>query len=141
MRVVFPDGHSVQAHGLSGFIPTDDHVDPDWALYLDDQWGSKAVAWPYRLVHWPDFGLPVDEGDAFAAFEEAAHRIADGQVIDIACDGGTGRTGTALACLAVRGGVPLVDVLTWVRDRYSPYAVERVEQEQLVLRFATWSAR
>jgi hypothetical protein len=35
-----------------------------------------------------------------------------------------GRTGTALAALAVLDGLPSADAVRWVRDRYSPRAVE-----------------
>jgi protein-tyrosine phosphatase len=136
-----PGGGVVQAHGLAGYIPAHDHEDPDWALYLDVQWSSEDVPWPYRLVDWPDFGLPVDERDAFEALEEAAQRIARGELIEVACDGGTGRTGTALACLAIIAGVSPAEAVNWVRDCYSPNAVERVEQEELIVRFAAWSAQ
>jgi hypothetical protein len=140
MRVELPGGKIVQARGLSGLISTDDDEPPEWALYLDEQWLERTVDWPYRYVEWPDFDLPMDEADAFAAFAEAWQRAERGELIEIACDGGTGRTGTALACIAHLAGVGLADVVAWVRSHYHRWAVEVPEQEALIARFARWAA-
>lgn len=81
--------------------------------------------------------LPTDEGDTFDALLEAWRRLQAGQLIDLACDGGTGRTGTALACLVLADGItPAAEAVEWVRRRYHRYAVEMDEQERLVERFA-----
>lgn len=141
MRVELPGGRIVQAHGLSGFIPTDEDEAPDWALYLDEQWRERAIEWPHRFVDWPDFELPVDEPGAFDAIAEAWRRATDGQLVDIACDGGTGRTGTALACLAVLAGISPPEAVGWVRSHYRPWAVESPElQAPLIARFVEWAA-
>jgi hypothetical protein len=92
---------AVQAHGLGSYISVEWDRPPDWALYLDAQWREKETPWPSRFVDWPDYGLPLDEADAFDAFIDAWERVVRGDVIDIACEGGTGRTGVALACLAI----------------------------------------
>jgi hypothetical protein len=139
MRIVLPGGGIVQAYGLSGFISVEGHGKPDWGLYLDQGWEARELSWPHRYVRWPDFGLPADESDAFEAFDEAWRRAQAGELIDIACDGGTGRTGTALACVAVRAGIPISDVVSWVRSTYHRYAVEVDEQEELIARFQDWS--
>jgi protein-tyrosine phosphatase len=138
VRVALPGNRVVQAYGLSGFIPTDGHEAPDWGLYLDTQWTAKGLEWPHRVVDWPDFGLPADEQDAFDAFDEAHQRLQRGQLIDVACDGGTGRTGTALACIGVLAGVAVEDVVQWVRANYHPWAVEVPAQEELIGRFHDW---
>jgi protein-tyrosine phosphatase len=44
--------------------------------------------------------------------------------VEVACSGGLGRTGTALACLAVLDGVPAGDAVAFVRGQYHPRAVE-----------------
>lgn len=136
MIVQLPRGGVVQAYGISGFIPVDGHRAPDWGLYLDRRWTAQDLKWPHRHVEWPDFELPVDEADAFDALREAHRRLSDGQLVDVACDGGTGRTGTALACLGVLDGVPPDDIVEWVREHYHPYAVEVDTQERLIARFA-----
>jgi Protein-tyrosine phosphatase len=104
MRVELPGGAVVQAHGLSGFISTDEDEMADWALYLDEQWRERLIEWPHRFVDWPDFELPTDKTDAFEAIMEAWQRAKNGELVDVACDGGTGRTGTVLGCLAVLAG-------------------------------------
>jgi protein-tyrosine phosphatase len=144
MRVELPSGRIVQAHGLiSEPISVEADERPDWALYLHRQWLERSIDWPYRFVDWPDYGLPSDEVDAFTAFVEACQRVREGELVDVACDGGTGRTGTALACIVVLDGIPSAsDAIRWVRSpsHYHPWAVEVPEQELLVARFAEWAA-
>ncbi|PLW73468.1 protein phosphatase, partial [Streptomyces sp. DJ] len=53
-----------------------------------------------------------------------------------ACGGGRGRTGTALACLAVLDGVPPERAVDFVRRNYDRRAVETLWQKRYVLRFA-----
>ena len=50
--------------------------------------------------------------------------------------GGRGRTGTALACIAVLDGVPADQAVDYVRRHYHPDAVETDEQRQFVAAFA-----
>ena len=57
-------------------------------------------------------------------------------LVEIACGGGRGRTGTALACLAVLDGVPPTEAVRYVRDHYAPDAVETPWQRRYVRRFA-----
>lgn len=47
-----------------------------------------------------------------------------------------GRTGTALACLAVLDGVPADEAVAFVRDGYHPRAVETPWQRRYVRNFA-----
>ena len=53
------------------------------------------------------------------------------------CLGGSGRTGTVLACMAVLAGVPGDEAVAWVRGAYRAQAVETPEQEAWVLWFAS----
>ncbi len=53
----------------------------------------------------------------------------------MACSGGRGRTGTALACLAILDGVPADDAVGYVRQHYDPHAVETLWQRRFVARF------
>ena len=57
--------------------------------------------------------------------------------VEIACGGGRGRTGTALACLAVIDGVPANQAVAFVRQHYDPHAVETPWQKRYVARFTT----
>ena len=38
-----------------------------------------------------------------------------GERVEVTCGGGTGRTGTVLACMAVLAGVAADDAVGWVR--------------------------
>ena len=99
-----------------------DPVSPsDFALVLAR---GPAPAWPHRRLRWPDFWIPVDTGDALDALREAHRRALDGERVEVACTGGVGRTGTALAALAVLDGLPPEEAVRWVRKQYHPRAVE-----------------
>jgi hypothetical protein len=81
-------------------------------------------AWPCRRVRWPDFGVPADRGDALDALGEAHRRALAGERVEVACRGGVGRTGTALAALAVLDGLHPGQAVAWVRGHYHRRAVE-----------------
>jgi protein-tyrosine phosphatase len=55
--------------------------------------------------------------------------------VEIACGGGKGRTGTALACLAVLDGVPPSEAVAYVRAGYHRWAVETPWQRRYVRTF------
>ena len=65
---------------------------------------------------------------------ESWHRALTERV-EVACGGGRGRTGTALACPAVLDGVPARHAVAWVRRSYDPRAVETPWQRRWVMRF------
>lgn len=50
--------------------------------------------------------------------------------VEIACSGGVGRTGTAIAVLAIMSGIPPEDAVEWVRRNYHRRAVETPWQRQ-----------
>jgi protein-tyrosine phosphatase len=89
--------------------------------------------WPHRLVTWPDFRLPRSTAEARAALDDAYHRAAIERV-EIGCSGGVGRTGTGLAVLAVRAGIPADEAVAWVRAHYHRRAVETPWQRRWVRR-------
>ena len=93
-----------------------------------------AVDWEARWLRWPDFWLPTDRRQAHDLFREVWDRAATGRV-EVACGGGRGRTGTALACLAVVDGVPAEQAVAYVRRHYHPRAVETPWQKRYVARF------
>ncbi|WP_067179774.1 protein-tyrosine phosphatase family protein [Microtetraspora niveoalba] len=127
-----PSGRLVRGRGLRRPLPAG--PEPDFALYLLGQ-EPPPVPWEARWVRWPDFRLPSDRADAADALREAWGR-AETERVEIACGGGQGRTGTALACLAVLDGVPGRDAVAYVREHYSHRAVETPWQRRFVSRFA-----
>lgn len=92
------------------------------------------MSWESRWIRWPDFWLPSDRPGFRIALAEALDRMAS-QRVEIACGGGFGRTGTALACLAVLDGVPNDRAVAYTREHYSRRAVETPWQRRFVARF------
>jgi protein-tyrosine phosphatase len=92
-------------------------------------------------VRWPDFWLPADPAQARKVLLEAWNNALTERV-EIACRGGVGRTGTALACLAVVDGVAPQHAVAFVRRHYHPHAAETPWQRRYVDRFASpWQHR
>jgi len=105
--------------------------DPELGVYLLGR--PPDVAWPLRWVRWPDFRLPADPDDALATLRDAFARAPDERV-EVACRGGRGRTGTALAVMAVLDGIAPAEAVAWVRRAYDPRAVETRRQARWVHR-------
>jgi protein-tyrosine phosphatase len=82
-------------------------------------------------------GVPDDDETASRAIEMAFARARAGDLVEVRCLGGSGRTGTMLACMAVLAGVPSEDAVAWVRAAYRTRAVERRSQAAWVHGFAT----
>lgn len=80
--------------------------------------------WTVRRIRWPDFWIPLDRTDALDALTETLRRARAGERVEVACHGGRGRTGTALAALAVLDGLDPRLAVAWVRRAYHPGAVE-----------------
>lgn len=118
--VTLPDGLRVRGRGVrrATLAPDDE---PDRGAYLLGR--AFDVAWPSVWIAWPDFRLPRDPVAAVAALARI-HAAAADERVEVACAGGVGRTGTALAILARMSGVPADDAVAWVRERYDPRAVE-----------------
>jgi protein-tyrosine phosphatase len=93
-----------------------------------------SVAWESRWLHWPDLWLPSNRAATAEALREAWAR-ARAERVEVACAGGYGRTGTALACLAVLDGIPNCEAVAYVREHYAPRAVETPWQRRFVSRF------
>ena len=126
-----PSGRLVRGRGLRR--PLLDGALPDFGLYLLGK-PPAHMRWETRWLRWPDFRLPVDQDDAREALREAWRR-AEEERVEVACGGGRGRTGTALACLAVLDGVPAGEAVAFVRERYDARAVETPWQRRYVVRF------
>ena len=126
-----PSGRLVRGRGLRRPPPAGPQ--PAFALYLLAR-QPAPVPWAARWVRWPDFRLPADPAAAADALREAWAR-AGTERVEIACAGGLGRTGTALACLAVLDGLPGRQAVSYVREHYAARAVETPGQRRFVTRF------
>ena len=131
VEVIFPDGTRVHASSL---YDRDEHWSArDFGLYLDPRW---TPSWPAEIIDWPDFGLPPDGARAASQIRAAFSRAKAGEVVEVGCLGGLGRTGTVLACMAVLAGVDFSEAVAWVRENYRSGAIETPDQERWVAWFA-----
>jgi Protein-tyrosine phosphatase len=136
-RVTFPDGTTV--FGLNIDDRRGDDRPPDFGLYLDRAW---KPTWDATVIDWDDFeGSPPSKPLLFKEIERAFRKAQSRKWVEVGCLAGIGRTGTALACMAVISGVSADESVCWIRHYYDPYAVEGEEQESLIAEFAGWFAK
>jgi len=143
--IELPDGTPVRGRGRSQPVPPG--PSPTYGLYPGPPPGVKrrfldrAPAWrpdwPADWIDWPDFRIPRDHEAAAALIEHAYSLARAGQLVEVACVGGTGRTGTVIACMAVLAGHPADDAVRWTREHYRPKAVETPGQRRWITWFAT----
>jgi len=127
--IQLPDGRRVRGAGARR--SRDGVREPEFAVYLLAR-DPGEQEWPHRWIRWRDFGLPRSSEQATGVLREAFER-APLERVEIACGGGVGRTGTALAVLAAWGGVPAETSVSWVREHYHRRAVETPAQRRWVL--------
>jgi Protein-tyrosine phosphatase len=130
--VVLPDGTGVTAVSFDAKDPYARDEPPDFGLYLDPQWDPP---WTHDHLDWPDFGVPSDSTSVATVLRALLERARQQDRVEVGCLGGHGRTGTALACLAIMVGLAPGDAVTWVRENYCRDAVESGQQEEFVARF------
>ena len=127
-----PSGRLIRGRGL--LWPPPPGPAPTFGLYLLGK-PPPEMPWETRWLLWRDFRLPADRRLAERLLREAWERAVTDRV-EVACTGGRGRTGTALACLAVIDGVPAEQAVAFVRERYHRRAVETPWQRRYVRRFS-----
>ncbi|PXY28457.1 protein-tyrosine phosphatase family protein [Prauserella muralis] len=129
--LALPSGRLVRGRGLRKPLPPG--PEPAFAVYL---LGTQPppVTWESTWLRWPDFRLPSDRARAREVLHEAWRR-AESERVELACAGGKGRTGTALACLAILDGVAPDEAVAYVRQHYDRHAVETPWQKRYVTRF------
>jgi hypothetical protein len=123
-----PSGRLIRGRGLRRPLP--DGPLPTFGVYLLAK-APDAPAWEHRWIKWPDFRLPSDREQAGITLRELWDRALDERA-EVACGGGRGRTGTALAWLAVLDGVPAGKAVAYVREHYDRHAVETPWQRRLI---------
>src|SRR5688500_4427529 len=92
-----PSGRAVRGRGLRRPLPPGPQ--PAFSVFLLGK-QPPEVPWDSRWLRWPDFRVPSSLTQARALLSEAWSR-AESERVEVACGGGRGRTGTALAALAV----------------------------------------
>ncbi|GII54781.1 protein-tyrosine-phosphatase [Planotetraspora thailandica] len=136
--IQIPDGAWIRGRGLRDPTPTGPV--PDFALYLGTSLLRRrheaALTWPHEWVAWPDFLLPLDRQAAARSITRLHDLARAGRNVEVACNGGIGRTGTVMACLAVRAGLSPDEAVGWVREHHHRRAVETPWQRRWVAWFA-----
>lgn len=132
-----PDGPWIRGRGLRR--PTPQGASPDYGLYLGTRRlyrrHDPKLSWPHRWIEWPDFLLPRDPEQAIREIRKLHEYAHAGRQVEVACNGGVGRTGTTIACLAVLAGLPTTEAISWTRTNYHPRAVETPWQRRWVTHF------
>lgn len=131
-RVTLPDGTSITAASYDPAAPYERDAQPAYGLYLDHRWQPP---WPHDHLEWPDFGVPEDPTVLAEQLRSLLTTARTGESVEVGCLGGHGRTGTALACLAILTGVPPSQAVSWVRENYCVQAVETDDQQEFVSSF------
>jgi protein-tyrosine phosphatase len=134
--VSLPDGTKITAVSFDAVAPYARDRQPDYGLYLDRRWQPP---WPHDHLDWPDFGVPGDPASVLSALRTVIDRARTGEQVEVGCLGGHGRTGTALACLAILTGYPATDAVAWVRASYCPEAIETASQEAFITRLRRYN--
>jgi Protein-tyrosine phosphatase len=156
--IQLPDGTLVRGRGLRDRLP--EGPLPDYGLYLisrpqqpgttspqNPRWNRLRrrrrfePSWEADWIVWPDFRPPADPQQAAHAIVKAFRRAQAGGRVEVACGGGSGRTGTVLACMAILAGVPATQAVAWVRASYRPRAVETQRQRAWIEWFALQAPR
>lgn len=128
--VQLPDGSWVRGRGLRQPAPAG--ADPTFGLYLGVRYQPE---WEHSAVDWPDFWLPRQPLEVAHLLRRAHEQARDGGRVEIACLGGCGRTGTAIAAMAILAGVDSDLAVSWARRHYDRHAVEAPWQRRWVRRF------
>jgi hypothetical protein len=149
--IILPDGTAVRGRGRREPLPPGPL--PGYGLYLGRPPGIPPGRllgrrrpgwrpdWPADWIDWPDFRTPRDDSAAAGLIQHAYRLARSGERVEVGCGGGTGRTGTVIACMAVLAGHPADDAVGWTRRHYRPRAVETPGQRRWIAWFATHHAQ
>ena len=111
-------------------------LEPQFGVYLSEIWEGIPLSYPALIIRWPDYGA-IELKQLNKLMSKIKEKLDQGLTIDIACIMGHGRTGTLLACLLVElEGMSAEDAIREVRTRHCEYAIECLDQEELIEEFA-----
>ena len=104
------------------------------------KWESYATPFIELQMDWPDYGtigLPRAFWEELVTYLETNH-----SKLLIFCQGGHGRTGTAVACLMVTAlGYTAKQAIRWIRKNYCSSAIESSSQETYIRKIARKRAK
>ena len=142
------DTYTIHLTGSSSLSATPGVTElPTAGVYLDDGWlqgrlatntGAEVdVASPASLyIGWPDFGVIGVDMLSEAIEWTLPYLHNKNSIIEIACMGGHGRTGTFVAALMIREGWAVTDTMAYIRGGYCTKAIESPAQEDLLTAYS-----
>jgi protein-tyrosine phosphatase len=80
--------------------------------------------------------LPADTEDATRLIVDAFARVRNGELVEVGCHAGNGRTGCIIACMVILAGIAPSKAVEWTREHYCRQAIDTSEQERWVEAFA-----
>jgi hypothetical protein len=128
--VELPSGRRIRGRRLTSGAPPS--ATPTLAVHLAGR-RPPEPPWERDWIRWRDFWLPSDP-DAATRVLRRAHGRGRTERVEVACSGGVGRTGTALAAMCVFEGMEPDEAIDWVREHYHPRAVEVPWQRRYLTR-------
>ena len=132
--ITFPSGARIRGRPIRYYKISENL--PDYILILSSFHPRHPPETEVHWIKWPDFCLPVNKLEARHALQLTLKRAAHSRV-DIACRGGVGRTGAALACIAILDGMDPASALKFIRNTYHPRAAETPWQQWYISNFAS----
>jgi hypothetical protein len=136
-------GSARKAHGDKNKKPVPTagvYLDQSWMADFGPVWTTRAM--PEHLqkevpdilaIQWPDMGA-IKVWDLSMGVVWALDRVNRGEIVDIACIGSHGRTGTFMAAMLIYMGRTPDEAIAEVRERHCKSAIESVAQEKLIER-------
>ncbi|WP_216381218.1 protein-tyrosine phosphatase family protein [Arcanobacterium phocae] len=133
--ITLPSGRRIR--GRSWRVTTEEQADLAIVLTtsVGNRFGAPTImsrAGETIAIDWPDYRLPRRPAQALQTLRDAWNDAADKKV-EITCAGGVGRTGTALAILAVFDGMDPHDAIDFVQREYNPQSVASPAQRAFVM--------
>lgn len=123
--VEFPSGRRVRGRSWKTKVSQDASLSVVLTTAVGKAFSNHGVlltAQETVMIDWPDYRLPRRPSQAARILHDAWERAAHERV-EITCGGGVGRTGTALAILALYEGMDAEEAVEFVRRNYHPDAV------------------
>ena len=120
--IAFPSGARIRGRPIRYYKTS--RNSPDHILILSSFYPRHPPRAEVHWIKWPDFCLPVNKLKARHTLELTLERATYSRV-DIACRGGVGRTGTALACIAILDGMDPVSALNISSETHTTHGQQR----------------
>lgn len=134
--VALPDGTMIMCS--SEHKRKDDVPKPDFGCYMMASWEPDWLAY---WLNWTDYGLPkMSMETVLLIVDDLLARSRSGQVVEIGCMGGHGRTGSLLALLIMRASSDTGPeaAMEYVWENYCTEAIEGSKQKWYIEAFHCW---